>query len=604
MSKKFLSYFIAALFIFFSAFLLLSSPSVYSENQSEAAKGIQYLKSQTHDAWVTMALAGNDEPAIDFSYLQTISDKSPNNYAKHILALTSGSKNPTNFGSENYVEKIKSYYQNGQFGDENLLNDDIWAILALGAVGQENSPMVQSAKDYILDHQNNDGGWGYNLSGSSDTNDTAAVIMALLEANVPPSSSGIQAALTYLKSTQNADGGFSYAIGLASDSCSNAWVASAIYKLGQDPQGVDWKQADNDPLKSLKSFQDVDGGFWWKEKGDNKFCTAFAVLALLGKSYPVETVFNSHQLRIEGNQGTICDVKISGATAMDLIVGGSKKCGFSYTISEYPGMGLYLAKINDEPNWMYMVNNLSPLIGAENYHLGPGDDVLWYSGDWLNDGWFASRLEVAKDENNIKIQAQFFDQTTGVWQNLEVENIVIKVGNNEFKTNGAGLVEMNSAVLGEGLYQVFLERQVVEGKGYIRSHRESLKSGDAPSGHQVGMRVKIEKIAAPDEGNQSAISFSVSPDNVDFGTLRPGQSATTSLMLVNGPAEVYLETEISGANVFGNNLSIEGVSSRMFAVEIKANKNKTLPLRLAIPPDYSGDFGLVKGEITFWATKK
>ncbi|NQS89682.1 terpene cyclase/mutase family protein [Patescibacteria group bacterium] len=323
---------------------LINFSNVYSNNQSEIDKAVDYLKSQPQTAWSTLALAAAGETGIDLSHLESApsEQKSVNTYAKYILALVAAGKNPTSFGAEDYVDKLKSYFQNNQFGDEVLLNDDIWAILALGSIGQENLSIVQEAKDYILNNQNTDGGWGYNLA-SSDTNDTAAAIMALLEAGVADSSTAIQNAISYLKSLQNDDGGFPYLLDSTPDSCSDAWVISAIYKLGQDPTTLTWTKSGKNPLDHLKSLQDEDGGFWWQAEGDNKFCSPFTLLPLLEKSYPVETDYNKHTIRIEGDQNTICNAQVNGGTVIDLVISGSEICGYDYSIIEYPGMGLYLA---------------------------------------------------------------------------------------------------------------------------------------------------------------------------------------------------------------------------------------------------------------------
>ncbi|MDD4990124.1 MAG: prenyltransferase/squalene oxidase repeat-containing protein [Candidatus Pacebacteria bacterium] len=586
-----------------AGFWAISFLKAEAENQTEANKGIQYLKNQPQDAWPLMALSANNETSIDFDYLKSITEKSATNYAKSILALTAGGKDPSNFGNENYVEKLKSYFQNSQFGDENLLNDDIWAVLALGSVGQENLSQTQTAKSCIINHQNVDGGWGYGISAPSDTNDTAAALMALLEAGTPTSSPVVQKASAYLKSVQNEDGGFGYSSGSISDSCSDAWVISAIYKLGQDPLN-NWAKNSHNAVQSLKSFQDEGGGFWWQKAGDNKFCTSFAVLALLEKSYPVQTLFNLHHLRIEGAQNNICDSQVNGGTAMDLIMAGAANCGFAYTISEYPGLGLYLAKLKDESNWMYLVNGLSPLKGADNYYLSPGDEVIWYSGEWLEQGWFLTKVVPTETESLLKIQVQLFNPLTNNWQNLEIGGFKIKVGLSEFQTNASGTAEIAPNIFGDGIYQVFTDNQVIQGKGYIRSAKEELKIGTVPKEHQTELLVNIEKITVPPGNEQTAISFSVSPDKLDFGTLKPGQTATTSLSIANGPTDIYLETDISGASVFKENMAINGFLPRDFSLEMPSNKSKNLPIGLSIPLNYQGDFGQVKGEITFWAIKK
>lgn len=579
--------------------------NVYSESQLEVDKVVNYLKSQSQTSWSTMALAANGETGINLSHLESVpsEQKSPTTYAKYILALVAAGKNPTDFGNEDYVEKLKSYYQNNQFGEESFINDDFWAILALGSVGQENLSMVQEAKEYILNNQNIDGSWGYNAS-SSDTNDTAAAIIALLEAGVSPSSSVIQNALSYLKSAQNNDGGFPYLLDSPSDSCSDAWIISAIYKLDQDPTSSDWTKSGKNSLDHLKSLQDEDGGFWWQVEGDNKFCTPYALLSLLGKSYPVETDYNRYNIRIEGQQNTICDTQINGGTVMDLIISGSKVCDYDYSIVEYPGMGLYLAKLAGESSWMYMVNNLSPMMGADNCYLSPDDEILWFSGEWLDEGWFPTKVELTKTENLIEIQVKSYNTINNQWQNLEIEEIKVKIGSSEFTTDDQGKIETSPNILEDGFYQVFMESQVIQGVSYIRSEKVGLKIGMTPSEHKTGLKVEIEKVEAPDEGEQTTISFSVEPAILDFGKLKLGESASSNLTITNGEMEIYLEAEVNGASVFQENLEIDERFWQFFSTEVEVNQSKVLPVQLNIPGSYTGDFGSLEGDLIFWAIKK
>ncbi|MDI6591919.1 MAG: prenyltransferase/squalene oxidase repeat-containing protein [Patescibacteria group bacterium] len=605
MRKKILIIFLAIFIIAIGLF----SFSISKSDQSQIGRAIQYLKSQPQDAWSTMALAAAGETKINLNHLKSIpsGQESATTYSKYILALSSVGKDPTTFGNEDYLAKLKDFYnlQTNQFGNENYLNDDIWAILALGSVGQENLSIVQDAKDYILNHQNADGGWSYNISFlSSDTNDTAAAIMALLEAGVSSSSSAIQNAISYLKSEQNDDGGFPYLSNSVSDACSDAWAISAIYKLGQDPISSNWIKNGKNPLDHLQFLQDEDGGFWWQAEGDNKFCSSFALIAVLGKHYPVETIYNSHHLRIEGQTETICNTEVYGGTPLDLIINGSKICDYSYSITEYP-FGLYLKKINNEQDgWMYMVNTVSATVGAADYYLEPEDEVLWFFGQWLEKGWFPTKVELTKTENLVKIQVKYYNSTTSDWQDLELEGIKVKINSSEFTTDNAGRVEISLTSLEDGFYQVFVETQIINEVGYIRSEKVSLKVGEVPSEHKVGLRVEIEKIKVPEKGEQAVISFSISPDILDFGKLKLGESSTQDLTIANGESKIYLEPEVAGASLFQENLDIDGKFWQIFSTELERMESKTFPVKLTIPSDYSGNFGLAEGEIIFWAIKK
>ena len=188
---------------------------------------------------------------------------------------------------------MKTYFNGSQMGDATLLNDDTWSILALASIKQAESLEAAVAKDFLLANQNADGGWGYQVGGSSDSNDTAAAIMALMEAGAGADSEAINRAVAFLHTLQNDDGGFinDPAWGTTSDSGSDGWVISAIYKIGQQP--ANWIKNGNNPLTHLQSLQDsADGGFWWVDPSgspvfNNKAMSAFAVIALAGKSFPI-----------------------------------------------------------------------------------------------------------------------------------------------------------------------------------------------------------------------------------------------------------------------------------------------------------------------------
>src|SRR3989344_8205591 len=244
---------------------------------ADTQTAVNYLKSKAPDAWITMALAAAGENNIPIDHLKQVSGNLATDYAKAILALAAVNQNPETFGNVNYVDQLKTYFAQNQFGSSNLLNDDFWSILALASVNQKNISEVNNAKDFILANQNPDGGFSYAVGGESDTNDTAAAVMALVEAGLAPTHQAITNALDYLKIAQNADGGFGYQAGNDSDSGSDAWVISAIIKVNQDPNR--WLKEGKNPVEHLLTLQDPDGGFWWVKPGtsewNNKTMTAF-----------------------------------------------------------------------------------------------------------------------------------------------------------------------------------------------------------------------------------------------------------------------------------------------------------------------------------------
>ena len=562
---------------------------------------VDYLKSKDQNAWTVMALAGAGQENIS-SYLTQVSFEgtSATDYAKYILALAAAGQNPSDFDDKNFVGSLRDSFDetSNQFGDANYISEDIWAILALGSIGKEYLPEAQAAQQFILDNQNTDGGWSFGLAGNTSSADmTAAVIMALLESGITSDNSIIVNAKNYLDTVQNSDGGFPGWTGDSSAS-SDAWVISAIYKLGEDP--VDWLKDGKNPIEHLESLQDSEKGFFYDTQGgagEDSFVsarTAYAVIALSGKAYPVATPYNQHRLRMEGIDATVCDEYINGGTVLDLVIEGAKSCNFTYLFEYYESFDSFLiTEINGEQNWEYKVNEILPMVGADNFYLEPGDEALWYGVGSLWGTWVVTEVEVFKTEALAQIQV-----------NVGVQGLKVKVGSAEFFTDSQGRIELSLNSFTPGFYQVFVESQILEETGYTRSEKVSLKVGETPSEHGAGLKVEIEQVEVGPGGGQSEISFSVSPDMLDFGKLKTGESSTQNVTIINGSIEIYLEAEVAGAGVFQDNLHIEQEDWQMFSAGMSASQEETWSVGLTIPANYNGNFGLMEGELTFWAIQQ
>ena len=577
--------------LIFSLLTLPIFPSV-SGQETEIQKAIQYLKTQTTDPWITMAQVSAGETDLDLNYLKTVAGNLATDYEKTILALTAAGKDPRTFGNIDFIAQLKGFYQSGQIGSSDLLNDDFWGILALVSSGENLSdPVIQGAKNFILTNQNSDGGWGYAKEGSSDTNDTAVAIMALLEAENKPDDLAITKAIDYLKSSQNNDGGFPYLPGGESDSGSDSWVISAIYKLGQNPE--DWQKDGHNPIEHLKSLQRTDGSFKWVASEDKGYpvLTAYAVIALTGNYYPINRL---HHLRIEGENNNICNANVKAKTALDIVQNGAEICGYTYFI-EQSDWGLYLKKINNEEaygllGWLYFVNWQTPMIGAADYTLEPGDEVLWYFGEW---GWLPTKLTLAGEKvdpgNNLEAKVEYFENS--LWKPLA--GATIYVDSQTFITDSAG--EADLIINTPGIYQVFAQMS-----GYVRSNQISLSVGEGIN-QNVGLRVEIISSSIP---VIPEIAFSIDKNQIDFGKLTPGAQASDQLSIQNtGNIRIYLEGIVSGEQVFRENITLDSLDWPDFSTIINTGSGKNVLVGLTIPSNWTS-FGVKEGDLTFWAISK
>jgi len=294
--------------------LLVSVPTLVAQdpNLTSADQGLNYLRSQQQENgnitgfagishWATIAFTSrgikvNDVETADGDSLLRYIRKNPpagsspaTDWERAMLALYATGKRARSYWGVRYLDNLESKYNNSQIGDPNLVNDDIFGLLALIVAGSRaNGEIKSNVLNFILTHQNPDGGFSWSTSFASDSNDTAAAIQALVAArNSGLGSSGVNSAVEkakdYLLTTQNPDGGFVYEIGSDSDTASSSWAVLALSSLGLG------NSAESEAAESyIRSRQLPDGSFEWMSGfGGETFTTSYAVAALSGKYWPI-----------------------------------------------------------------------------------------------------------------------------------------------------------------------------------------------------------------------------------------------------------------------------------------------------------------------------
>ncbi len=375
---------VVAVWIGLAVFLLLTP----WHSRADVVPSVTYLEAHASNPWVTMALAATGQSP-DITYLKTLARSSTTDYESSILAITAVGKDPRTFIGDDLIAKLESFSKEHQLGDIELLNDDIFGILAFSSSGMAPSNQyISDSVQYLRSHQLPNGGWGYATTAGSDTNTTAAAIMALRSAGVPATDPAILTAISYLKSTQNPDGGYPYdpsqAYSSASDSSSDAWVISALTSVGEHPS-----------LTHLTSLIDPQGFAHYTSLEDaptsfTPVSTAYALIALSGKFFPVgiwsapQASEASVTYRIAGSTSILCAGQIQVRTALDVVKKASTECGFTYNIKD-TSFGAYVQQIGNDAaagssGWLYAVNGKEPSIGAGDYLLASGDTVIWFFG--------------------------------------------------------------------------------------------------------------------------------------------------------------------------------------------------------------------------------
>jgi len=312
---------IAPLIFLFCIAACIAAGAAYPCGTDDAAvqNGLDYIRSCQHDdggfaeagrstnpgtSWfaVMAIVAAGEDPhdwmvngtsAIDYWKTddEAVNPEGTAELGKMVTLIAAAGENPHTFGGHDYLTELKERMKaDGQFGD--FVYTTYWGVLGLVSAGEDAS--LPAA--WLKSQQNDDGGYGWMPGAESDSDDTAAVIMALLAAGEKESDPSVARALDYLRAHQMDDGGFNYGGSSSSNAASAAWVVQAIAAAGENPSA--WSKNGNDVVSTLADLQQPDGSFLWTTYTADNPCgmTARAIPALLGKPYPILPGQTTHDL--------------------------------------------------------------------------------------------------------------------------------------------------------------------------------------------------------------------------------------------------------------------------------------------------------------------
>lgn len=256
-----------------------SSTSFSVENAISYLNGVQapdgsFGGSPMYTDWAAIAYASSGtQNSKMLSYLEnhnTISGHLTDN-ERRAMALLAVGENPYDFHGVNYINAILKTWDGAQFGDANLVNDDIFALLPLYASGYtKNDTEIKDAIKFIIAHQNSNGSW----EDSVDV--TAASVQALtLYKSVSGVSGALSNAGSYLASMQEDNGGLGNAP-------ATSWAMQAESALNKS-----WLKNGNSGKDYLSSMQEKDGGVLkLTESLENRiWATSYAVPGVLGLAW-------------------------------------------------------------------------------------------------------------------------------------------------------------------------------------------------------------------------------------------------------------------------------------------------------------------------------
>jgi hypothetical protein len=252
--------------------------------------------SELYTAWAAMGLAAaGRNPAglrrgghsvLDSLRGQAYTLQGVGDAERTILAARACGASAYSFAGRHLVsEMMHARARDHSFAEQ--VNLTAFAIFAMRAIGHTASfGPIRDAAGWIERQQGRDGGFGFAAGGgSSDVDDTAAALQALVDAGAR-NGRALGAAGSFLVRSQNPDGGYPQQYGGESNAQSTAWAAQGLIAVGRDPASV---RRSRSPLGYLESLLSPGGSIRYSRTNAQTpvWVTAQALIALAGWTFPV-----------------------------------------------------------------------------------------------------------------------------------------------------------------------------------------------------------------------------------------------------------------------------------------------------------------------------
>ena len=252
--------------------------------------------------WAAIALAASEHTAsFERVKVYLTADPSPGSlvtdYERRAMALEALGINPYSGTKTDYIKKILDGFDGKQFGDINLVNDDIFAIFPLLHAGfTKDDNVIKQTISFILSQQQADGSW----IGGVDM--TSAAVQALTQQALSPVNSlvgvsdALQKARAYLKTKQDSSGGFDGNV------FSSSWALQAITALGETQE--QWQKNNATISDYFFTQQAQDGGLLLTGDANARlWATSYAIPAALQK--PWDSILSNFLKQEQSNQSNV-----------------------------------------------------------------------------------------------------------------------------------------------------------------------------------------------------------------------------------------------------------------------------------------------------------
>ena len=447
-------------------------------------------------------------------------------------------------------------------------------ILALAAAGKNaqtfpDTDLVAALKAFHT---------GGQIGSASTLNDDIFGVLALLASGEPASDSAVTDAKNTILNNQNANGGWPFAVGGNPDTNMTAMAIMALISAGVDKTDSHIVNAVN----YLKSAQNDDGGFpydpvspWGTNSDASSDACIISAISSVGEdpdgsswskngNSPVDHLMS---LQADGGyfeyqEGTGED-SFSPVTTSYAVIALTGKY-YPVGATSFPAVPNVDYKIEgstgticegsvNAPNALNLVVIIAPTCGFtyEIVDTSFGPYLKRINDDEAHDlvGWLYAVNFVLPN-----IGAADYDLENG-------DYVIWHFGNFNWQPGGA---ELN------------LSANVLPGTG----------DGGGGDGGSISFTVNVLG-----GGN-----------NLGFGDIVPGALKSQDIVIVNnGNGSIYIESAVSGNEVFRDFLNIDGISWRNFSLNLSEGESDESEVNLQVPSSYSKP-GSKTGKLIFWAT--
>lgn len=400
---------------------------------------------------------------------ETTNPETVSEYVGAIIGLISTGKDSSILEdvASGLIDKQNS---DGSFGS--ILMDTYWAIIALEeAKGDYNK---EAAIDYLVNQQNEDGGFSWDKKGETSGPDTTGAALCALAYHKDQASDAINKAIEYLHSKQLETGGFAYSDDVTNPS-STAYTIIGLVASNEDITDAKWIKNNKTMIDSLIDYQREDGSFSASKGGPfDRATTRQALLALSylkekyasyiiddDKNIPSDPEIKSEiRVRIEGRTSTLFDdiIEVTNeTTGIDLLrtaIGAENVPGefITHLLGE---TAIWDEDLGRSEYWgIYTIANgqlTSAAVGIAELSIEGIDELLLH----FQDGFLTNTPKVNIEQEGLTtkftVEALSWGTVIGV-----VEGATLTINGETYTTNASGQV---SVELPAGTYTARVEKQ-------------------------------------------------------------------------------------------------------------------------------------------------